>query len=148
MASIEKRQRDGVTVYRVHYRTPGGAQRNKTFARRADAQRFLANVEAAKNAGTYVDPVRARLTVGEWAEKWLAGQAHLKPSSYERAAGIVRTYIVPTWGAVRLSQVSHAEVQAWVTRLSANRSPSTVRKIHRTLSLILDISVLDWCVVL
>jgi hypothetical protein len=93
MASIEKRERDGVIVYRVHYRMPAGAQRNKTFERRADARRFLANVEAAKDAGTYVDPARARLTVGEWAEKWLAGQSHLKPSSYERAAGIVRTYI-------------------------------------------------------
>jgi integrase len=143
MASIERRERDGVTVYRVHYRTPAGAQRNKTFIRRADARRFLANVESAKNSGTYVDPVRARLTVGEWAEKWLAGQAHLKPSSYERSAGIVRTYVVPTWGSVRLSQVSHAEVQAWVTRLSVTRSPSTVRKIHRTLSLILDLAVRD-----
>jgi integrase len=143
MANIEKRQRDGRTSYRVRYRTPAGAQRNKTFARRADAERFRATVEAAKNAGTYVDPARARLTVGEWAEKWLAGQAHLKPSSYERSAGIVRTYVVPTWGQVRLSQVSHADVQSWVTTLSTTRSPSTVRKIHRTLSLILDLAVRD-----
>ena len=56
MASIERRQRNGETVYRVHYRTPAGAQRNKTFDRRKDAQRFLANVESAKNSGTYVDP--------------------------------------------------------------------------------------------
>jgi integrase len=81
--------------------------------------------------------------VGEWAEKWLAGQAHLKPSSYERSAGIVRTYVVPTWGAVRLGHVSHAEVQAWVTTLSATRSPASVRKVHRTLSLILDLAVRD-----
>ena len=143
MANIEKRQRDGRTSYRVRYRTPAGVQRSKTFTRRADAERFRATVESAKNAGTYIDPARARLTVGEWAEKWLSGQAHLKPSSYERAAGIVRAYVVPTWGQVRLSEVSHADVQAWVTTLSATRSPSTVRKIHRTLSLILDLAVRD-----
>ena len=57
--------------------------------------------------------------MGEWAEKWLAGQA------------------------ARLSQVSHADVQAWVTTQSASRSPSTVRKIHWTLSLILDLAVRD-----
>jgi integrase len=143
MASIQRRQRDGKTGYRVRYRTPAGVERSKTFARRADAERFRASVESAKNTGTYIDPARARLTVGEWAEKWLAGQAHLKPSSYERSAGIVRTYIVPKWGTVRLSHVSHGDVQAWVTTLSATRSPATVRKIHRTLSLILDLAVRD-----
>lgn len=143
MASIEKRQRNGVTTYRVQYRTPAGTQRSKTFDRRADAERFRASVEASKHAGTYVDPALARLTVGEWAATWLAGQAHLKPSSFARAEGIVRTHIVPQWGTVRLSKVSHAEVQAWVTDLSARRSPSTVRKVHRTLSLILDLAVRD-----
>jgi integrase len=143
MANIEKRQRDGRTSYRVRYRTPAGAQRNKTFARRADAERFRSTVESAKHAGTYIDPARGRVAVGEWAEKWLAGQAHLKPSSYARSAGIVRTYIVPTWGKVRLAQVSHADVQAWVSTLSAARSPATVRKVHRTLSLILDLAVRD-----
>ena len=143
MANIQKRQRDGRISYRVRYRTPGGAERSKTFARRADAVRFGATVESAKNVGTYIDPARARVTVGEWAEKWLAGQAHLKPSSYERSAGIVRTYVVPTWGTVPLAKVAHADVQAWVTTLSAIRSPATVRKVHRTLSLILDLAVRD-----
>src|SRR5690349_8294659 len=110
MASVEKRQRDGNLSYRVRYRTPAGIQRSKSFDRRADAVRFAATVETAKNNGTFLDPARGRVTVGEWAEKWLAGQAHLKPSSYERSAGIVRTYITPAWGLVRLSQVSHAEV--------------------------------------
>jgi len=36
MASIEKRVRDGPTSWRAHYRTPAGAQRNKTFARKID----------------------------------------------------------------------------------------------------------------
>jgi hypothetical protein len=31
MASIEKRLRDGQVTWRAHYRTPAGAQRNKTF---------------------------------------------------------------------------------------------------------------------
>src|SRR3954453_1961304 len=87
MASVEKRQRDGNLSYRVRYRTPAGIQRSKSFDRRADAVRFAAAVETAKNNGTFLDPARGRVTVGEWAEKWLAGQAHLKPSSYERAAG-------------------------------------------------------------
>jgi hypothetical protein len=115
MASIERRERGGRPVWRAHYRTPAGAQRNKTFTRKIDAERFLASVESWKNAGSFVDPALARVPVGEWAEAWLAGQAHLKPSTRARYAGILREHIVPTWGTVRLANVSHADVQQWVS---------------------------------
>jgi integrase len=73
----------------------------------------------------------------------LQGQAHLKPSTAERYAGIVREHIEPRWGTTRLADVSHAEVQRWVTELSAVRSPATVRKVHRVLSLVLNLAVKD-----
>src|SRR6478736_3017162 len=47
-----------------------------------DAERFLATVESAKLTGTYVDPQLAKVTVGAWADQWLANQAHLKPSTH------------------------------------------------------------------
>jgi hypothetical protein len=143
MASIERRQRNGETVYRVHYRTPAGVQRNKTFDRRADAQRFLANVESAKNSGTYVDPALARVTLAEWSRTWMDGQAHLSATTSERYAGVIRKHIEPRWANVPLARVSHSDVQAWVTQLSQTLSPASVRKIHGVLSLILDMAVKD-----
>ena len=143
MASIEKRMRSGQTSWRAHYRTPAGAQRNRTFARKVDAERFLASIENAKVTGTYVDPALAKVTVGEWAELWLSGQAHLKPTTRSRYAGILRTHVHPRWDRVKLANVSHGDVQAWVTELARHRSPATVRKIHRVLSLILDMAVKD-----
>ena len=143
MASIEKRVRNGDTTWRAHYRTPAGAQRNKSFARKLDAERFLASVENAKLTGTYVDPALAQVTVGEWADRWLAGQAHLKPSTHSRYAGILRSHVVPRWGRVRLGGVSHADVQSWITGLASDLSPASVQKVHRVLSLILDLAVKD-----
>ena len=143
MASIEKRTRDRQTTWRAHYRTPAGAQRNKTFARKIDAERFLAGVESAKVMGTYVDPALARVTVGEWAQRWLDGQAHLKPSTHSRYAGILRKHIHPKWDRVKLANVSHGDVQAWVTELARDHSPATVQKVHRVLSLVLDMAVKD-----
>lgn len=98
MPSIEKRVRNGQRVWRAHYRTPDGSQRNKSFARKADAERFLATVESAKLTGTYVDPQLAKVTVGLWAERWLAGQAHLKPSTFQRYDGIISKHIEPKLG--------------------------------------------------
>ena len=143
MASIEKRTRSGQTSWRAHYRTPAGAQRNRTFSRKVDAERFLASVENAKVTGTYVDPALAKVTVGEWAELWLNGQAHLKPTTRSRYAGILRTHIHPKWDGIKLANVSHGDVQAWVTELARHRSPATVQKIHRVLSLVLDMAVKD-----
>lgn len=143
MPSIEKRVRNGQRVWRAHYRTPDGSQRNKSFARKADAERFLATVESAKLTGTYVDPQLAKVTVGLWAERWLAGQAHLKPSTFQRYDGIISKHIEPKWGRVRLGSVSHADVQTWVTTLAATQAPASVAKIHRVLSLVLDMAVKD-----
>src|SRR4051794_37546032 len=122
MPSIEKRTRGGRVVWRAHYRTSEGAQRNKSFSRKVDAERFLTTVEAAKLVGGYVDPSLGRVTVGEWSTRWLAGQNHLKASTRERYAGIVRAHILPRWSGTRLIDVSHVDVQSWVTQLSQRRS--------------------------
>ena len=144
MASIEKRLRlGGRASWRAHYRTPSGEQRNKTFDRKVDAERFLASVENSRVDGTFVDPALSRLTVGEWTKRWLQGQTHIKPTTYERYEGIIRKHIDPTWAHVKLANVSHADVQAWIAKLTATQSPASVRKIHRVLSLILDMAVKD-----
>ena len=41
MASIEKRVRGGQVRWYMRYRDPAGVQRNKTFDRKVDAERFL-----------------------------------------------------------------------------------------------------------
>jgi integrase len=145
MASIEKRQRTagGKITWRAMYRTPEGRQRSKTFDRKVDAQRFLTTVESAKLGGSYVDPARSVGTVGDLAKTWLAGKVDLKPSTAERYAGIVREHIEPRWGRVRLADVTHSGVQAWVGELTAIRSASTVRKVYGVLSLILASAVRD-----
>ena len=89
------------------YRTPAGVERSRSFERKVDAERFLASVENAKASGSYVDPSLAQLTIEEWAGRWLAGQAHVKPTTFERYEGIVRKHVLPKWGRVKLANVSH-----------------------------------------
>ena len=147
MASIEKRQRTvgSKVTWRAMYRTPEGKQRSKSFDRKADAVRFLTSTESAKLGGFYVDPSRSLVTLGELARTWLASKVNLKPSTCERYAVIIRVQIEPRWGSVRLSDVTHSAVQAWVGELTATRSAGTVRKVHGVLSLILAAAVRDGC---
>jgi integrase len=130
--------------WRARYRDPAGKERARHFARKVDAQRWLTSVEAAKARGEWMDPARSRMTVGEWSQRWLAAQVHLKPSTYARYAGVVRRQILPSWQTVSLAQITHADVAAWVTRLTAQGlGPRTVQKAPRVLSMILDLAVRD-----
>jgi integrase len=68
----------------------------------------------------------------------------VKPSTRDRYAGIVATHIAPTWGSVRLVDVTHADVQSWISTLTATgQSPGSVHKIHRVLSMVLGHAVRD-----
>jgi integrase len=84
---------------------------------------------------------RASLTVGDWADDWLAAQADLAPTTRERYEGIISKHIRPRWGQVRLSDVTHAQVQRWVTGLGL--APASVRKTYRVLSMALAYAVKD-----
>jgi integrase len=140
MANIAKRP-DG--RWRARYRDSRGKEHARHFARKVDAQAWLDSVTTAVQTGTYVDPAKAQITVGEWTTQWLRAQAHLKPSTRERYAGIARTHIDPRWAMLRLIDLSHADIQRWVGNLTATRSPSTARKAHRVLSLVLGLAVRD-----
>jgi integrase len=107
----------------------------------AEHERALTGVEGAKLTGTYVDPTRSRVTLGAWADMWIDAQADLSPTTRNRYEGIIRTHIRPRWASVRLSDVSHADVQRWVTGLSV--APASARKVHRVLSMMLAWAVAD-----
>jgi integrase len=142
MASIEKRPGpDSKPRYVVRYRDPSGKQRNKTFTRKVDAERHLVDVEGAKDRGTYVDPGRAKLTVGEWADQWLASKLDLAPKTRERYAGIISAHIRPRWGTAQLSKITHAELQRWIASIDV--APASVKKIHRVMSMLLAYAVKD-----
>ncbi len=95
-------------------------------------QRWLDTVTSAVVTGSYVDPRLSRVTIGEWAARWLEGKANLKASSRDRYAGVLATHVVPRWGAVRISDVTHADVQAWVSQVAASGlAPASVHKVHR-----------------
>lgn len=144
MASVEKRTRDGRTSWQARWRDPAGRQRKRTFPRKSDAEQYLTGVEHSVLVGAYVDPSRSLVTVGAWAAQWLAGQVQLKASTRYRYESLLRCQVLPTWERVPLAKVSHADVTAWVSRLSASGlSPATVRQAYRVLSLVLALAVRD-----
>ncbi len=126
---------DGSTRYRARYRDPGGRQHERRFARKVDAQRWLDEATAALVTQTWTAPVRGRITVKEWSDRWLASQTGVKPSTRYRYGNLLRTHVLPTWGQYRLADVTHADVAVWTAGLLTRGSaPGTVRQAHRVFS--------------
>lgn len=141
MANIARRP-DG--RWRARYRDPSGAERSKHFARKVDAQRWLDAVTTAVTTGTYSDPRRSRITVEEWAARWLATKVDPKATTRRGYEGMLRTHVLPRWGNAKLADITHEQVAVWVAKLrSTGLSASTVRQAHRILSLVFGLAVRD-----
>lgn len=142
MGHIEKR---GAGRWRARYRGPDGRERSKTFERRIDSERWLRARETAVGDGSWTDPARGALTVGEWCAAWLpTRRGDLRPSTLERLDQICRVHIVPRWGARRLSSVGNAEVRSWSVELQqGGLSPRSARKVLMTFRALLAAAVSD-----
>jgi integrase len=144
MGSISSYETSAGKRYRVRYRKPDHMQTDKRgFRTKREAEDFLASVEVSKLRGEWVDPTRSRITVAEWATHWYDAQLQLKLTTLSGYRHSLDKHVIPTWGTRRLVDVGHADVQAWVTRLSKTLAPSTVRQIYLVLAGLMKYAVRD-----
>lgn len=61
-----------VRRWRSRYVDNAGWEHSRTFDRKVDAQKWLDAQLASLLRGGHVAPKDAKLTVGEWCDKWLA----------------------------------------------------------------------------
>jgi integrase len=142
MGSVEKRIRDGRVTYLARWRDDARRQRKRSFTRKVDADRFLAQVEADIVRGQYVDP-SDKTTVVEYARRWAAGRAH-RPTTARRVSSLIETHIAATpLGSRRLAAVVPSEVQAWAADRGKVLSPSTLRNLVGLLRSVYAAAVLD-----
>ena len=129
--------------WRALYRDNENKQRSKSFDRKADAQRFLATVEADKLRGTYVDPRAGKITLNEYAETFMAAQVW-REGTRATAQSHIDNHIGPALGNRQLATITRTDVQAFVASLTAKGlAPTTVAGIHVRLVSILEAAVHD-----
>jgi integrase len=131
--------------WQARYPAPDGSDRPApmTFARRADAERWLASTQTEMARGRWVDPAARDLTVGEWGERWLlAAKAHLKIKTHAGYVSLFATKIKPAFGNKKLDALKPMMVSEWIAQLHASGlSPSRVRQSYRLLSQIMRAAV-------
>lgn len=147
MAHIGKKThtaKDGkVTVrWKAQVRASGGRRFSRQFARKVDAEKWAKAAEVDMLRGDFLDPAAGRRPFGEVAREWQAAQVH-RDTTAALVAADLRNHILPTFEARPIATVRPSEVQAWVKRISATLSPSTVERVYRWLAAIFRTAVND-----
>ena len=134
--------------YQARIIRPDGTRESLgTYRTKTEAERALVRAEAEQIEGEWKPTPDNPGTVGEWAEKWLDGAHHLKPStraSYEIA---LRSHVLPQWGDTPVTKITRQDVADWVVKMvEAGQKPDRIRlnmvALRNTLNVAVDANVL------
>jgi integrase len=128
--SIDKRG----STWTVRYDEPdeGGRRRQRRkggFATRREAQDFVAEQQTRIRAGSYAAP--SRQTVGQFlADEWLpAAAATLRPLSVTKYESVIRSYVQPRIGHMRLQGLSAGHLNNLYAELERDGLSVSTRKL-------------------
>lgn len=136
--------------WRARYVDDQGHEHAKSFSRKTDAQGWLNQQVSDQVTGTWTDPAMAAVTFGVITDKWLTTKAHRSAKTVAGYRSLLDTIVMPRWRDVPLRDMHYADLQVWITGLSANGSvrfegkglsASRVRQTHQLVGAVLKFAV-------
>jgi integrase len=122
----------------VRYRDP--VPRERTFDRKAEAERFERSVRHQLDTDQYLDPESARITVRDWAERWwpTVEQSERAPSTISGYESALRLQVLPHLGDRRLRTLRRIDMEEWLSVLrAAGYSNSTIHAARTVFGMVL-----------
>lgn len=121
-----KTDRYGIGLrYRARYIGPDGTEKSQSFPDRQKrkADEWLAKTNTDMSSGEFIDPKAARITFGQYAEKWLATLANdLTTRASIRSQ--IRHHAIPYMGTRPMDSFEPAHIREWLSKLE-EALPST-----------------------
>lgn len=130
--------------WQARYPGPDGQMRSApyTFESRRAAEQWLSLTESQILKGEWIDPERAKVSLGDYAERWIAQRPGLRPRTVELYRWLLRKHIAPDLGGAQLGHLSTAIIRQWrADRLAAGVSESVTAKAYRLLRAVLNTAV-------
>ncbi|MGW1814257.1 tyrosine-type recombinase/integrase [Streptomyces sp. NPDC002125] len=138
---MRKRRRDCLGSWQARYRDPAGKQKARNFKKKGDADAFLDKVRTRVRSGDYTDPKRGQITLDDWWKLWWEGQPERRTTTVNRKLSNWNAHIKPRWGAWRLCDLEHQELQTWITK--EVKGYHTRKKVLELLRAVLRAAVRD-----
>ncbi|GAA1993433.1 site-specific integrase [Amycolatopsis minnesotensis] len=130
--------------WQARYPGPDGQIRSapNMFDSKRAAERWLSLTETQIMKGEWIDPERAKVTLGHYAGQWITQRPGLRPRTVELYRWLLRKHIEADLSGVELGKLSTAVVRQWrADRLAAGVSESVTAKAYRLLRAILNTAV-------
>jgi integrase len=141
MASLEHRP-ERRKPWRIRWRDANGRGRSRSFARKADALRYLHELDVRLDRGHHRDPTSGRAALAEIAETWYDQKvsAGRKPSTVIGYRSILDSIILPSLGGEPVAAITYPALTTWLRDLD-HLSGSRRRHIIGVLAQVLDMGV-------
>lgn len=101
------------------WQDPEAGQRQRVFARRTDAESFIAAIEDDIRSDRYIDPSARERTFEAAAEAWLSSKNRIKDSSWRRYRRELDNYVLPRWGTRAVGSITRPQIDEWISQLRA-----------------------------
>jgi len=109
---------------------------------KADADRFMATVQADLIRGAWTDPRLSMTTLAEWSQRWLVTKTHLKPKTLAGYRSNLDAHVLPVFGDYQLRHIDRMATEEWIANLQASGlGPSGVRQARQILNAMLTLAV-------
>ncbi|WP_336208461.1 tyrosine-type recombinase/integrase [Nonomuraea sp. LPB2021202275-12-8] len=134
--------------WRVRYMDPDGQERNRSFAKKVQADRFKVDVEADVQRGTYIDPDAGKVTFRKIAEEVIENRT-LNPSTRAKMRQRLTKHVYPLIGSQEIGLLSQRPsiIQSLVKQLSRDLSPTTLTVIMAHVQLVFSVAISDKLIV-
>jgi integrase len=134
--------------WQARYKGPDGRSRTgpQTFATRAEAVRFLNEMDREIHRGAWSDPRARGVILSAYAAEWLPVRP-LALTTRELYEDLLRLHIKPDLGLYPLDRITPATVRKWYDDISNRTGSSRTRQAYALLRAILNTAVSDELIV-
>ncbi|QUD82106.1 site-specific integrase [Gordonia polyisoprenivorans] len=130
--------------WRARYVDESGAEREKLFTLKAEAQEWLDGITSSMVTGTYVAPGAGSVTVGQMRAQWIGTFGHLKETTKATRETVWNKHVRDRWQSVRINEIQTSGVRAWVQDMRAEGAKAaTIENALGILRMILELAVED-----
>ncbi|GAA0432514.1 hypothetical protein Aca07nite_19680 [Actinoplanes capillaceus] len=116
--------------YRARYIGPDGTEQSQSFPDRQKgrAEEWLTQIKADMASGDFIDPKAARITFGQYAEKWLATLTS-DPSTRASVRSQIRLHAIPYLGTRPMDSFGPSHIREWLSELETAVPAASYRHV-------------------
>lgn len=130
-------------LWQATVRLPSGKRITETDKLKSVVKAWAIEQEDAIRRGIWRDPRAARITFGEWHQRWWAARV-VEPETRRGDGAQLKHRILPQWEEWPLAKIKRMDVQGWIRQMQADGVPAaTIRRTYNLFNSMIGDAAID-----